>query len=374
MLMSHEVVEMQNLEQKDLKHQHVTLQELQKQQKLQGSKEEVRETMVHDEIETRTEAVEGEIVHDDDQTSEAVEDEKSQTEENNQFKGEEAAGSHSIWYLLNSFKGNQAEQQQKKNEAEDEPEDLSGEVQTVRDEQKSEDEKQQLLKKLKEAQEEANRRWKEVNDIRKEFEDKLKNKNAEISKLKGELNKQLWKEKEKDEKFDRELNELLTMNTEWQRKFQEEITKRMKAEKELETLKKPLKTKLERSKSEDVDHQIKSRQQSSSSSDHSDLRDIILENIDQRCRSVHLKNTSREEKLLGGCKLELHINNRELSIYTFDQSFKVKAEGKITLWHPDCGSEFAPTGDLVWRDLKRWKPTDQLQFVLISQTGKTKVL
>uniref|UniRef100_A0A3Q1C3X4 Ig-like domain-containing protein n=1 Tax=Amphiprion ocellaris TaxID=80972 RepID=A0A3Q1C3X4_AMPOC len=218
MLMSHEVVEMQDL----------------------GEKDPINQHMVHDGIQMDQEAVEEELT------------------------GNQAAGSQTIWDLLsavNPFKGNQAEQQKK---------------------EEAEDEVASLKKKLKDAQEEANRRWKEVNDIQRESRTKLLEKDAEISKLRRQLDKKIWEEKQKNGK---------------------------------------------------------------------DLK---------------------EEKLLGGCKLELHINNRELCTYTFDQSFKVKAGGEITLWCADYGHHDPAISNLVWKDLKPLKRGDLLQFILFNQTGEFK--
>ncbi|XP_054863701.1 butyrophilin-like protein 1 isoform X2 [Amphiprion ocellaris] len=295
MLMSHEVVEMQDL----------------------GEKDPINQHMVHDGIQMDQEAVEEEMTYDEDQMrKEAVEEEKTPTEENNQLTGNQAAGSQTIWDLLsavNPFKGNQAEQQKK---------------------EEAEDEVASLKKKLKDAQEEANRRWKEVNDIQRESRTKLLEKDAEISKLRRQLDKKIWEEKQKNGKDLKELDG---------------------------------------SKSEDVDHQIESRQQSSRSSDHhSDLRDIILDEVHHQGKYLRLKNTSTEEKLLGGCKLELHINNRELCTYTFDQSFKVKAGGEITLWCADYGHHDPAISNLVWKDLKPLKRGDLLQFILFNQTGEFK--
>ncbi|XP_047454990.1 lamin-A-like [Mugil cephalus] len=106
--------------------------------------------------------------------------------------------------------------------------------------------------------------------------------------------------------------------------------------------------------------------ENSSSSDSLETSGDIDVLVNDDYKFICLRNTSDQDKPLGGRQLKVQINNSEPITYTFDPSVELKAGDKVTLCHPDCGKGIIVLGPgyLVWEDLKPWKTGDRVQVSL----------
>ncbi|KAM6894288.1 butyrophilin subfamily 1 member A1-like isoform 2-T2 [Lycodopsis pacificus] len=156
--------------------------------------------------------------------------------------------------------------------------------------------------------------------------------------------------------------ELETKKNEWQMKLHEETTKREEAERQVETLKE-LNSKVHATTCEEQEHH--SHQEDSSSANHSSASgSLLVIGVDQQGKYIHLTNTSNEEQQLGGWRLEMQVNRKNIS-FTFEKSFSVKSGDTVTVSCMMC-----PSPDLWWKDFKPFSPADRLKFTLINITGE----
>ncbi|XP_047437530.1 lamin-A-like [Mugil cephalus] len=102
---------------------------------------------------------------------------------------------------------------------------------------------------------------------------------------------------------------------------------------------------------------------SSSSDSQETLRDVTAV-VGSDCNFISVMNWSDQDKPLGGRQLKVQINNNEPITYTFDPSVELKAGKSVTLYRPGYDEGFALRGDLVWKDLKSWRPGDRVQVSL----------
>ncbi|XP_047455027.1 lamin-A-like [Mugil cephalus] len=108
----------------------------------------------------------------------------------------------------------------------------------------------------------------------------------------------------------------------------------------------------------------KKNDENSSSSDSQETSGDIDVYFDPDCDFIRLKNETDQDKPLGGRQLKVQINNREPITYTFKPSVELKAGKSVTLYRPGYDEGFALRGDLVWKDLKSWRPGDRIQVSL----------
>ncbi|XP_051800455.1 uncharacterized protein LOC127532592 isoform X2 [Acanthochromis polyacanthus] len=87
---------------------------------------------------------------------------------------------------------------------------------------------------------------------------------------------------------------------------------------------------------------------------------ITVEEVHQYGLYIRLKNISSEEIKLGGWRFELQINNREPDVLMFEESLKLQIRSLFS------SSKHADGVDLLWSELKNWRPEDNLQMNLIS--------
>ncbi|XP_051800453.1 uncharacterized protein LOC127532591 isoform X2 [Acanthochromis polyacanthus] len=97
---------------------------------------------------------------------------------------------------------------------------------------------------------------------------------------------------------------------------------------------------------------------------------ITVESISEYGNYIRLKNISTEEIKLGGWELELQIKNRKPDTYTFSESLKLQAEEILCIRRPRWSSEHPDDVDLLWSDMKKWRPEDEHQIKLISNDGE----
>ncbi|XP_067380024.1 butyrophilin subfamily 3 member A3-like isoform X2 [Channa argus] len=90
--------------------------------------------------------------------------------------------------------------------------------------------------------------------------------------------------------------------------------------------------------------------------------DITVE-ADSCCKYICLRNLSHKDQHLGGWKVKVQINKEKPIMYKFKSSISLEAQGTVKLWVLGCCTSNSPT-DLVWKDLKSWKPRDKLQINL----------
>ncbi|XP_051800458.1 myelin-oligodendrocyte glycoprotein-like isoform X5 [Acanthochromis polyacanthus] len=93
---------------------------------------------------------------------------------------------------------------------------------------------------------------------------------------------------------------------------------------------------------------------------------ITVEEVHQYGLYIRLKNISSEEIKLGGWRFELQINNREPDVLMFEESLKLQVEEILTIRSLFSSSKHADGVDLLWSELKNWRPEDNLQMNLIS--------
>ncbi|XP_047453925.1 lamin-B2-like isoform X2 [Mugil cephalus] len=190
---------------------------------------------------------------------------------------------------------------------------------------------------------------------------RLQEDNKAIRELKAMLDDELEKHinsgKDQEEKYLKEIEE-------WEKKLKEEEVKRETAEKELEELRRKLDIKLEEIKPEQTHLQDSLANLNGDSSDSQETSGDITVEVDPNNNFICLRNESEQDKPLGGRQLKVQINNKKSITYKFDPSMELKAGKSVTLWCKGCGQHHPDTGELVWKDLKSWKPGDRVQATL----------
>ncbi|XP_059210488.1 butyrophilin subfamily 3 member A2-like [Centropristis striata] len=169
-----------------------------------------------------------------------------------------------------------------------------------------------------------------------------------------------------------------------QEEKQREEELKQKVEKELEDKKKELEE-----KENELKNQLKSKDteiiqlendqdgskvkdlESSQSDDNSisqssTTEPVVVVEVKEYSRYIHLRNTSDEEQDLEGWTLHVQFQNNENFTFTF-KSFKLKAKETVTMsgYH----SYNSLSRELQWEDLKSWSSNKLLQVKLVCKTG-----
>ncbi|XP_031734846.1 prelamin-A/C-like isoform X2 [Anarrhichthys ocellatus] len=117
-----------------------------------------------------------------------------------------------------------------------------------------------------------------------------------------------------------------------------------------------------------LEHHSPHQEDSSSANHNSASGSVLVIGVDQQGKYIRLTNTSNEEQHLGGWRLEMQVNRRNIS-FTFEKSFSVKSGDTATMSGPGCMSRHS-FSDLWWKDFKPFSPADKLKFTLINNTGE----
>ncbi|XP_053199635.1 uncharacterized protein LOC128384081 [Scomber japonicus] len=81
-------------------------------------------------------------------------------------------------------------------------------------------------------------------------------------------------------------------------------------------------------------------------------------------------NESREEVLLEGWRLRVKVNDEDPIMFTFKESFTIKANRSVTIWAHGCDPYYPGPSELAWNELKSWAREDKLFVELINCHGE----
>ncbi|XP_062301251.1 uncharacterized protein LOC134006183 [Scomber scombrus] len=92
----------------------------------------------------------------------------------------------------------------------------------------------------------------------------------------------------------------------------------------------------------------------------------VFVEIDPNGKYLRLTNKSKEDLKLEGWKLRVTVNDENSIMFTFEESFILRAEEKVYIWPSGTGFLSPGPSNLKWKDLKRWNKGDKLLVELIN--------
>ncbi|XP_033970245.1 uncharacterized protein LOC117469888 isoform X2 [Trematomus bernacchii] len=152
-------------------------------------------------------------------------------------------------------------------------------------------------------------------------------------------------------------------------KFEEE-KKREEAEKKVHILEETLQKKVlpvpeEKTSREEAEKDLKLTVPLSASSPSCGVSEGNQQPHEKKQRGKKAWGFAKKDNHLGGLELHQQVNDNKTCMYTFDQSFKLKAGRCVTMWAAGYGPNRSNT-ELEWKDLKPWKTGDRVWFTLDS--------
>ncbi|CAK6976827.1 uncharacterized protein LOC128384063 [Scomber scombrus] len=124
-------------------------------------------------------------------------------------------------------------------------------------------------------------------------------------------------------------------------------------QKEIQTLKGELEKKKEELKKKKQAELLKEKQNRENS--EREVKDL----------KNQVESTLKKDLKLEGWRLRVKLNDENPIMFTFEESFTLRAERRVTIWVPGFVTHPSPS-DLVWKDLNRWNKGDKLIVELIN--------